>query len=108
MAISKNSRRIQFTLNNDKRMEKVIIDYLETCIDENSKIKEILYNYIVSNCGVKPPLVTPLEVIECCEKLLTVNKSDDINKSIVSNSEEKLHEVSELEKNELDELKKFI
>jgi hypothetical protein len=108
MAISKNSRRIQFTLNNDKHMEKVIVDYLETCIDENSKIKEVLYNYIVSNSGIKSPQVTPIEVTKSDTKLLTVNKSDDSNKNIVSNSEEKLHEVSELEINELDELSKFI
>ncbi|MBU3126717.1 hypothetical protein [Clostridium tagluense] len=108
MAISKNSVRVQFTLNLDKPKENQIAEFLGGCMDPNSSIKEIIYNYIVSNGGIKLPLVMPMEVSECEAKLLTVNKSDGINENIVSNSEEKLHEVSELEINELNELSKFI
>ena len=108
MAISKNSTRVQFTLNIDKPKEKQIVEFLSGCMDPNSSIKEMIYNYIVSNGGVKLPLVTPIEVSVCDAKLLTVSKSDDINENIVSNSEEKLREVSELEINELEELSKFI
>ncbi|MCB2310613.1 hypothetical protein LGL55_05685 [Clostridium tagluense] len=108
MAISKNSVRVQFTLNLDKPKENQISEFLGECMDPNSSIKQIIHNYIVSNGGVKLPLVIPMEVSECDAKLLAVSKSDDINEYIVSNSEEKPHEVSELEINELDELSKFI
>ena len=108
MAISKNSVRVQFTLNLDKPKENQIVEFLSGCMDPNSSIKEIIYNYIVSNGGVKLPLVTSIEVGEGDVKLLTVSESNDINKNIVSNSEEKSHEVRELEINELEELSKFI
>ena len=107
MAISKNSVRVQFTLNTDKPKENQIVEFLDGCMDPNSSIKEIIYNYIVSNGGVKLPLVTPIEVSVCDAKLLTVSKSDDVNKNIVTQSDEKLREVSELETNELEELRKF-
>ncbi|MCB2305855.1 hypothetical protein LGL08_01310 [Clostridium estertheticum] len=108
MTISKNSVRVQFTLNLDKPKEKQIVEFLDGCIDPNNSIKQIVYNYIVSNGGVKLPLVTPIKVSECDAKLLTVSKSDNVNKYIVTQSDEKLHEVRELEMNELDELRKFI
>jgi len=108
MAISKNSVRVQFTLNVDKAKENQIIEFLSGCIDPNNSIKQIIYNYIMSNSGSKSPLVTHYKVSESNAKLLTVSKNDDINKDIVSNSEVKLHEVSELEMNELDELSKFV
>jgi len=108
MAISKNSVRVQFTLNTDKDKENQIIEFLNGCIDPNNSIKQIVYNYIVSNGDIKLPLVTRCEVSESDTKLLTVSKSDDIGKNIVSNGEIKLHEVSELEMNELDELSKFV
>ncbi|MPQ32413.1 hypothetical protein E4V42_13325 [Clostridium estertheticum] len=108
MAISKNSVRVQFTLNLDKPKEKQIVEFLDGCMDPNSSIKEIIYNYIVSNGGVKLPLVTPIKVSECDTKLLTVSKSDNTNKNIVTQSGEKSHKVSELEMNELEELSKFI
>ncbi|MBZ9608608.1 hypothetical protein G9F73_012395 [Clostridium estertheticum] len=108
MAISKNSVRVQFTLNTEKEKENQIVEFLNGCIDPNNSIKQIIYNYIVSNGGVKLSLVTPIEVSVCDAKLLTVSKSDDINKNIVTQSNKKLHEVSELEKNELEELSKFI
>lgn len=108
MAISKNSTRVQFTLNLDKAKEKQIVEFLSGCMDPNSSIKEIIYNYILSNGGVKLPLVTQIEVSKCDAKLLTVSESESIDKNIVSNSDTKLLEVSELEMNELDELSKFI
>ncbi|MBU3171320.1 hypothetical protein [Clostridium estertheticum] len=107
MAISKNSMRIQFTLNIDKPKENQIVEFLSGCIDPNNSIKQIIYNYIVSNGGVKLPLVAPIKVSECDTKLLMVSKNDNINKNIVTQSDEKSHEVSELEMNELEELRKF-
>ncbi|MBZ9615261.1 hypothetical protein [Clostridium estertheticum] len=108
MAISKNSMRIQFTLNIDKPKENQIVEFLSGCIDPNNSIKQIIYNYIVSNGGVKLPLVTPIKVSEGDAKLLKVSKSDDINKNIVTQRDEKSHEVSELEMNEIEELSKFV
>ncbi|MBU3185692.1 hypothetical protein [Clostridium estertheticum] len=108
MTISKNSVRVQFTLNLEKLKENQIVEFLDGCVDPNNSIKQIVYNYIVSNGGVKLPLVTPIKVSECDAKLLTVSKSEDINKNMVTQSDEKSHEVSELEMNELDELRKFI
>ena len=83
MAISKNSVRVQFTLNLNKHKENQIAEFLNGCMDQNNSIKEIIYNYMVSN-------------------------SEYIDKNIVSNSDEKSHEASELEMNELEELSKFI
>ena len=108
MAISKNSVRVQFTLNLDKPKENQIVEFLSGCMDPNSAIKEIIYNYIVSNGGVKLPLVTPIEVSVCDAKLLAVSESEYIDKNIASNSDTKLLEASELEMNELDELSKFV
>lgn len=111
MAISKNSVRVQFTLNKDKEKEKIIVDFLNTCINPNNSIKEMIYNYIVSNSDSKLPQVTYSEVTQSEEKLVKVSNSDDIMldiNNIVSNSEEKLLEASELEMNELEELNKFI
>ncbi|WP_162174163.1 hypothetical protein, partial [Clostridium akagii] len=67
---------------------------------QNNSIKEIIYNYIVSNSGVKSPQVTyikNIKNIQSDEKILKVTQSD-----------ENLPETSELEINELEELNKFI
>ncbi|MBW9157218.1 hypothetical protein [Clostridium tagluense] len=108
MAISKNSVRVQFTLNLDKPKENQIAEFLSGCMDQNNSIKEIIYNYIVSNSELKSLEVTQIEVTQSDTKLLTMSNSEHIDKNIVSNSEVKLHEVSELEINELAELSKFI
>ncbi|WP_026883547.1 hypothetical protein [Clostridium akagii] len=111
MAISKDSVRIQFTLNITKEKEKQIADFLNECINQNNSIKEIIYNYIVSNSGVKSPRVTYIENTKSDEKILKVAQSDDIKLDInnkVTKSEGNLLEKSELEINELEELNKFI
>jgi hypothetical protein len=61
MAISNNSVRVQFTLNITKEKEKLIADFLDGCINPNNVIKEILYNYIVSNSELKSLKVTQSE-----------------------------------------------
>lgn len=108
MAISKNSERVQFTLNKSKEKEKIIAEFLEECIDPNSIIKGILYNYIVSNSGTKLLKVVHSEVTQSDTKLLEVSKSELLDDNIVTQSEVKLPEVSNLEQNELEELSKFI
>jgi len=107
MAISKESVRVQFTLNTSRKKEKLINEFLNDCINPNNSIKEIIYNYIVSNGGTKSPQVTQMEVTQSNSELPKVSNSDDINKNKVSNGEERLLEVSELEMNELEELNKF-
>ncbi|WP_373899255.1 hypothetical protein ACER0A_002325 [Haloimpatiens sp. FM7315] len=115
MAISKNSRRVQFTLNSSKDKEKEIIKFLDGCIDTNAAIKEIIYSYIVSNCNTKLPQVTQIQVSQSKDKSLQVSNfdnnivSDSDNKLLtMSNSEQQLPQVSELEQNELEELNKFL
>jgi hypothetical protein len=102
MAISKNSARIQITLNTDKEREKVIVDFLNTCMNEKNTIKEILYNYIVSNSDSKLLTVTHSKVTQSDAQLLKVTHSE------ITQGEEKLLEVSDLELNEMEELNKFI
>lgn len=115
MAISKNSKRIQFTLNLDKEKEKQIAEFLDWCINPNNSIKEIIFNYIVTHCDAQLPQVTQSEVSQNYSKSLKVSNfdnnivSDSDDKLVeVSNGEEKSHEVTELELNELEELNKFI
>lgn len=115
MAISKNSKRVQFTLNKDKAKEKQIVDFLDGCIDSNAAIKEILFNYIVTNCDTKSMQVTKSEVHQSYTKSLQESNFnnniviDSDNKLVeVSNCENKSQQVSELEINELEELNKFI
>lgn len=108
MAISKNSTRVQFTLNTGKKKEEQIAKFLDSCINPNSTIKEIIYNYIVSNGGAKSPQVTHCEIIQSDTKLLTLSESEQNSNNMVTQSEEKSPEVSELELNEMEELKKFI
>lgn len=107
MAISKNSKRIQFTLNADKEKEKTIIDFLNSCVNPNNTIKEILYN-IVSNGDTKLLKVTHSEVTQSDKKLLEVSESELLSNNLVAQSEERSVEVSNLELNEMEELKKFI
>jgi hypothetical protein len=108
MAISKNSTRVQFTLNKSKEKENQIVEFLEGYIDPNSMIKEILYNYIVSNSDTKLLKATHSQVTQSDAKLLGVSKSELLNDNVVTRSEEKSPQVSDLELNELEELKKFI
>lgn len=115
MAISKDSRRIQFTLNSSKDKERKIIKFLDGCLNPNVAIKEIIFNYIVTHCDTQLPQVTQSEVTENYSKSLQVSNidnnivSDSDDKLVeVSNCEEKSLEVSELEKNEMDELSKFL
>lgn len=117
MPISKDSIRIQFTLNKRKEKEKLITEFLDGCIDSNAAIKEILFNYIVTHCDTKSMQVTKFEAPQSYAKSLQESNFDN---NIVNNSDNKLVEVSncenksqqedksELELNELDELKKFI
>lgn len=107
MAISKNSVRVQFTLNAEKEKEKAIIDFLNSCVNPNNTIKEILYN-IVSNSDVKLLKVTHSEITQSDERLLEVSESELLYDNIVTESNEKSVEVSDLELNEMEELKKFI
>lgn len=108
MAISRNSVRVQFTLNRSKEKEKQIAEFLDTCMDANSTIKEIIYNYAVSNSDTKLLKVTHSEVTQSDVQLLKVSESELNSNNIVTQSEEKSVEVSDLEKNELEELSKFI
>lgn len=108
MSISKDSVRIQFTLNRSKEKERQIAEFLDGFINPNNTIKEILLNYIVSNSEGKLVKVAHSEVTQSKSKLLEVSKSELLENNVVSNSEEKLVEVSDLERNELEELSKFI
>lgn len=108
MAISKDSKRIQFTLNGSKEKEKEIIEFLNDCFNPNSTIKEIIYYYIVSNYGDKLQQVTQTNISQSSVKLPKVTQNDNSNNNIVSDYAKKSHEVSELESNELAELSKFL
>ncbi|WP_061293638.1 hypothetical protein [Clostridium botulinum] len=115
MAISKNSRRVQFTLNADKPKEKEMIEFLDGCFNPNVAIKEIIFNHIVSNCEYKLQQVPQSEVLQNHSKSLQVSNLDNnivsnSNDKLVevSNGEEKLREVSEIEQNEIEELNKFL
>ncbi|QXE20469.1 hypothetical protein [Clostridium sp. 001] len=108
MAISKNSRRVQFTLNADKEKEKAIINFLDSSVNPNSTIKEILYS-VVSNSNSQLLKVTHSEITQSQSKPVEVSKSELLDNNVVTQSEEKLVEVSdEIGLNELEELKKFI
>lgn len=111
MAISKNSIRIQFTLNTGKEKENQIVQFLNTCVNPSNSIKEIIYSYIVSNSGAKSPQVihiTKNENVQSEEKSLTFSESEQSSNNIVTHSEEKLQKASELELNEMEELNKFV
>jgi hypothetical protein len=113
MAISNNSVRVQFTLNTTKEKEKQIADFLDDFINPNNVIKEILYNYIVSNSELKSLKVTHSEVTKSEQKLLKVTQSEQKANNEVTQSEGKLLKVSNseeklLETNELEDLNKFI
>lgn len=108
MAISKNSRRIQFTLNTSKEKEKQIAEFLDGCFNPNSTIKEIIYNYIVSNYGDKLQQVTQVYTSQSSVKLPKVTQNKNINNDTVSNCDKKLHEVNGIEQNEIEELSKFL
>ncbi len=108
MSISRSSTRIQFTLNESKEKEKIIAEFLDNCMNTNNTIKEILYNYIVSNSDTKLVKVTHSEVTQSKSKSVKVNESELVKNNTVSNSEPKLVEVSDLESNEIEELKKFM
>jgi hypothetical protein len=113
MAISNNSVRVQFTLNTNKAKEKLIADFLDGSIDPRASIKEIIYNYIVSNSELNLLKVTHSKVTESEYKSLKVTQSEQKpNKQVTqsysklpkeSNSEEKI-----LEANELEDLSRFI
>ncbi|NFJ83887.1 hypothetical protein FDA84_14465 [Clostridium botulinum] len=108
MAISKDSKRIQFTLNGSKEKEREIIEFLNDCFNPNSTIKEIIYNYIVSNYADKLQQVTQTYTSQSSVKLPKVTQNKNSNDNIVSNCDKKSHAVSELESNELAELSKFL
>ncbi|EPY2274688.1 hypothetical protein ACFLKB_00660 [Clostridium sp. FAM 1755] len=108
MAISKDSKRIQFTLNGSKEKERKIIEFLNDCFNPNSTIKEIIYNYIVSNYGDKLQEVTQTNISQSSVKLPKVTQNKNINNDTVSNFDKKLHEVNEIEQNEIEELNKFL
>ncbi|AUM92662.1 hypothetical protein [Clostridium botulinum] len=108
MAISKDSKRIQFTLNGSKEKEREIIEFLNDCFNPNSTIKEIIYNYIVSNYGDKLQQVTQTYTSQSSVKLPKVTQNKNINNDTVSNRDKKLHEVDEIEQNEIEELNKFL
>lgn len=115
MAISKDSKRIQFTLNESKEKERKIIEFLNDCFNPNVAIKEIIFNHIVSNCEYKLQQVPQSEVLQNYSKSLQVSNLDnnivsnsDDKLAEVSNGEEKLREVSKIEQNEIEELNKFL
>lgn len=80
MALGKNTKRIQITLNADKTNDKVILEYLSSCYNENDKIKELLYSIITQQ---EPQLKT---VINSKERLLTINNNEQ-KKVLESNDE---------------------
>lgn len=105
-------------MNSEKEKEKVIIDFLDDCFNENNTIKEILYNFIVGNGDTKLVKVTHLSENKSDEQLLEVSKSNSLsvtstqtdseNKEKVTKSEEKLLTLSNLEQNEIDSLSQFV
>lgn len=99
MAISKSSKRVQFTLNTRKEKENQIAEFLDGCIEPNSTIKEIIYDYIVSNSGVKSPQVTQITQIK--------NTQSEEKPLKVTHFEEKPPEMDEIQLNEMEELSKF-
>lgn len=111
MAISKDSIRVQFTLNTSKEKENEIAKFLDGCINPNVTIKEIIFNYIVTHRDVQLPQVNQLEVPQSISRLVKVSNCDN---NMVSDSDSKLVKVSnceginELQQNELDELSKFL
>lgn len=110
MAISKNSVRVQFTLNKNKEKEKQISEFLDECIDPNSYIKEIIYSYIVSNRSTQLPLLSNSKIVNSDVKRSTVSNFNDNpvkTSEKVTHYDEKSTKVSELELNELEELNKF-
>jgi len=111
--ISNNSVRVQFTLNTTKEKEKQIAEFLGGCINPNNTIKEIIYNYIVSNSELNLLKVTHSKVTESEYKSLKVTQSEQKANEEVTQSEQKLLKVSNseeklLETNELEDLNKFI
>jgi hypothetical protein len=111
--ISNNSVRVQFTLNTTKEKEKQIAEFLGGCINPNNTIKEIIYNYIVSNSELNLLKVTHSKVTESEYKSLKVTQSEQKANNEVTQSEGKLLKVSNseeklLETNELEDLSKFI
>lgn len=113
MAISKNSSRIQFTLNSNKPAEKIIVDFLDGCIDPNAKIKEILYNYIVTESYSPLLKVSNFERSEESEsdkQLLTFTKGDEQLLDLSKFNNEEIYKIdSENKENiELSELMNFV
>ncbi|MCY6958899.1 hypothetical protein [Clostridium brassicae] len=110
MAISKDSTRVQFTLNSSKDKEREIIKFLNGCVDPKAAIKEIIFNYIVSNCEIQLPQISNIKIPQSYTKSPQVSNYSNSIDNKVSNSEDKLQQESEseLELNELEELNKFI
>lgn len=103
MALSKNTVRIQITLNSSKEKDKVILDFLDGFYDPKDKIKEILYlvasNKIVSNDNQKLLTITNGDVKK------TIKNSTDNEEKLLTYSnreQEKIHE------NEMEQLKEFM
>lgn len=108
MAISKSSIRHQFTLNTKKEKESIIANFLDTALNPNSTIKEILYNHIVSNYDTRLIKDSNYIVSEGNTKSLTMSKTNHEEDKKESNFETKSYELSEIELNEIEELSKFV
>ncbi|MBZ9616772.1 hypothetical protein [Clostridium estertheticum] len=83
MTLGKNTERIQITLNSDKHHDKVILNFLESCYDSNGKIKEILYNTIVSQGQTQVQAVTNSE-----ERLLTISNYEKQEVTVTKGEQE--------------------
>lgn len=80
MALSKNTKRFQITLNSSKEKDKFILDYLEQSYNENDKIKELLYIAIVNQKDSK------IQTVSNNTKKLLTKSNNDTKKVKVSNS----------------------
>lgn len=80
MALSKNTKRFQITLNASKQKDKFILDYLEQSYNANDKIKELLYIAIVNQQDSK------IQTVSKSTKKLLTKSNNDTKKVKVSNS----------------------
>lgn len=99
MSLSKNTVRIQITLNATKGKDKAILNYLDKFYDAKDKIKEILYFAAISNGDEK--LLTSSNNNE----QRTTKKDIQSNKKLLTISNDKQQKLKE---NELNQLKEFM
>lgn len=94
--MASSSQRLQLTLNAKKEREKVILDYLSQSFNPNAAIKEILYNFIVTQNNSKVVKDTQIEVKKSNSKRvkgtqnnskLLNNKDTQSNTKILNNTQ---------------------